>query len=103
MANNIVLVSQSNTVTSSALLVAAAALQKQAMRDFLLFWNTTAAFGIKSKEAHHFLALKTCNGCGGKKGNDPGFLQVHNRIANETAQLSVFLSGTTFSVPDNTT
>lgn len=59
-------------------------------------WN---APGINSTTARHIIALNTCSGCHGIDGNVHDFLQVHNRAVNQPAQLSAFLSGTTFQDP----
>ncbi len=59
-------------------------------------WN---APGINNGQARHLFALATCNGCHGPDGNVPEFTQVHVREANQVAQLSRFLSGTTFNDP----
>jgi hypothetical protein len=59
-------------------------------------WN---APGINSPQARHLFALSTCSGCHGRDANLPNFTHVSVRDANQVAELSGFLTGTTFTDP----
>jgi hypothetical protein len=54
--------------------------------------------GVNNNEARHKLSLNTCNGCHGAETNT-GFLHVNNRMADQQAFLSPFMTGVDVNDP----